>query len=124
MTVLDRTLELEKKANAFGFQWENATQILDQIKSECQEIQAELDQKNTENLQEEIGDLLHAVLSLCVFCQFPLQATLEKSLDKFDGRLAQVIAQAKSHGYQTLKGQPIDVLMSFWNKAKETKNGK
>lgn len=124
MTVLDRTLELEEKANAFGFQWENATQILDQIKSECQEIQAELDQKNTENLQGEIGDLLHAVLSLCVFCQFPLQTTLEKSLDKFESRLNRVISYAQSQGYQTLKGQPLDVLMSFWNKAKETDSDK
>ena len=37
---------LEHEASNFGFKWENAHQIMDQIKSECDEITEHLDSTN------------------------------------------------------------------------------
>jgi uncharacterized protein YabN with tetrapyrrole methylase and pyrophosphatase domain len=67
--LLDKVVNLEKDAAEFGFRWEDACQIMAQIHSECAEIQEHLDTgitlHNRADLQEEIGDLLHVVFSLC-----------------------------------------------------------
>ena len=92
-----------------------------QIKSECDEIDEHLSDVTEENklkLQEEIGDLLHAVFSLCVFCQFDAEETLRKSVDKFDRRLNAVKSIAKENGITTLSGYAFDELMKFWDQAK------
>ena len=123
MHLLEKAVLLEKDADAFGFRWENTTQIMAQIKSECEEIQEHLDLKEIQNsnrlaLQEEIGDLFHAVLSLCVYCQFDPQETMQNALNKFERRLLSVKQIAQKQGITNLKGYAFDELMQFWDQAK------
>ena len=72
-----------------------------------------------EELQEEIGDLMHAVFSLCVFCQFDAEKTLEQSVNKFKHRLEAVKTLALEQGITNLSGYTFDELMNFWNQAKK-----
>ena len=112
---------LEHEASEFGFKWENPHQIMDQIKSEFDEVTEHLDsadQKTRSMLQDEIGDLLHAAFSLCVFSKFDLEETLQKSVSKFERRLRNVKKIAKEQGADTLSGKSFDELMSIWDKAK------
>ncbi|WP_031564839.1 MazG nucleotide pyrophosphohydrolase domain-containing protein [Legionella wadsworthii] len=121
MNPLEKIFLLEKEAADFGFQWENTNQIMEQIQSECHEIleHLHLEHKNKSALQEEIGDLLHAVFSLCVYCQFSPEETLNKTLEKFERRLRSVKAIAKEKNLSTLQGQSFNELMSIWNLAKK-----
>lgn len=120
MTIFERLALLEKQAAEFGFMWSNPSQILDQIQSECQEIQENISQQGSaRHLQEEIGDLLHAAFSLCVFCGFDAEDTLIKSVDKFEKRFAELKRLAADSDHETLQGQPIKVLMDFWEQAKQ-----
>lgn len=122
MHLLDKAVLLEKEASDFGFEWENHEQIMAQIRSECQEIHEQLTPEtraiNQQALQEEIGDLLHAAFSLCVFCNFSPKDTLEKTLNKFERRLHAVKAIAAEQGLDTLKGHTFDALMDVWQEAK------
>jgi ATP diphosphatase len=123
MDLLEKIVRLEKEAENFGFKWENTTQIMRQIRSECDEISVHL--KNPKHdvdkikLQEEIGDLLHAVFSLCVFSKLSPQATLEKSLTKFEQRLNAVKQIAAAEGLSTLANHSFDELMNYWEQAKK-----
>ena len=117
---------LEKEAEQFGFKWGNTHQIMAQIKSECDEIDEHLSNINENNkpkLQEEIGDLMHAVFSLCIFCDLDAKETLTKSVDKFDRRLSSVKTIAKENGITTLNGYAFDDLMRFWDEAKKRDPG-
>lgn len=122
MNLLKKVVALENEASAFGFEWETTDQIMQQIQSECLEINEHLshgiNQTNQIELQEEIGDLLHAVFSLCVFCNFSPKDTLEQTLNKFERRLNAVKEISKENGYTHLKGYPFDELMSIWAQAK------
>ena len=122
MNQLKRVSLLEQSADNFGFSWENTGQIMAQIQSECLEVEAHLTADNMnfnpDLLQEEIGDLLHAAFSLCVFCQFDLEKTLEKTLNKFERRLTDVKLLAHDAGFKTLKAQSFEVLMDLWRQAK------
>lgn len=122
MELLDKVVVLEEEASAFGFEWETTDQIMAQIQSECVEINEHLDkgvaQANQAELQEEIGDLLHAVFSLCVFCKLSPRDTLAQTLDKFERRLNAVKDISKERGLTDLNGYPFDELMKIWDEAK------
>lgn len=123
MDLLDKAVRLEQEADTFGFKWETTAQIMQQIRSECVEITEHLDQPTRQGaLQEEIGDLLHAVLSLCVFCKLSPQETLQKTLNKFERRLMFVKQFAHAEGKSHLNGQPFTELMRFWDQAKAMEN--
>lgn len=123
MNLLKKVVALEHAASSFGFQWENTAQIMTQIQNECAEIQEHLVDNagqavNQAALQEEIGDLLHAVFSLCVFCQCDPETTLAQTLSKFEKRLNAVKAIAREQGLAELTGYPFEALMVIWKEAK------
>lgn len=114
---------LEKQAAEFGFAWPNENTIIKQILSECEEIQQELTHdslmaSNNSKLQEEIGDLLHAAFSLCVFCRFDTKETLTNSVNKFERRFVEVKQLAAKSDMVDLNGLPFAKLMEFWDQAK------
>ncbi len=119
MNVLQKLTALEKEATEFGLKWENPNQIIEQIRSECLEIVENLKDNDQEMLQEEIGDLMHAVFSLCVFCKFDPTTTLESSVDKFERRFTVVKQIAFEQELKSLNGQSFDTLMKIWDQAKQ-----
>jgi uncharacterized protein YabN with tetrapyrrole methylase and pyrophosphatase domain len=123
MDFLDKVVSLEEDASEFGFRWETPDQIMKQIESEYYEIKehihAGIPQINKAALQEEIGDLLHAAFSLCVFYGFSPRVTLGQSLTKFERRLRAVKLITEEHGFENLDGKSFDELMHIWDRAKE-----
>ncbi len=122
LDLLDRVVFLEQDAAAFGFRWETTEQIMAQIESECVEISEHLDegtQANVSALEEEIGDLLHAVFSLCVYCNFNPAETLKHTLDKFERRLNAVKQISHGRGLTNLNGHAFNELMHIWDLAKQ-----
>ncbi len=119
MNSLDKLILLEKKAKDFGFDWPHTHMILDQIISECAEIKESIDHNEGQNrLQEEIGDLLHAAVSLVVFNGFDVSDTLGRVNVKFESRINHMIALAKEQGLMSFHGQSFDWMLDLWAKAK------
>lgn len=123
MYILEKISKLEKEADLFGFRWDNPQQILEQITSECQEVAEQLDanpivEQNAE-LQEEISDLIHAAFSLCVFCDFDIEETINISIDKFVKRMFMVRKIAEEKGIDNLTSHSFSERMQFWDAAKE-----
>lgn len=121
MNIIKKIIEVEKQAKDFGFYWPNTDVIMDQILSECQEIDELLKDKNSspERLQEEIGDLLHAAFSLSFFCGHNPEITLEEALAKFEKRFIQTKELAQKAGHKTLHGKTMNEMMKYWNQAKK-----
>lgn len=126
MDLFTKVKKLEQAAEEFGLRWENPGQIMAQIQSECVEINEHLsqgvDHARQVELQEEIGDLLHAVFSLCVFCKLDPKDTLKKTLSKFENRLNAVKKITQEYGLDNLDGLSFDELMRVWEKAKKLTN--
>ena len=119
MNILEKLTKLEHEADNFGFKWEGPHQIIEQIKSEAAEIDVHLKDGDRNKLQDEIGDLLHAAFSLCLFCQFDAEETLTKSVNKFETRYRIVEKLAKEQGLHNLHGLSFEELMNFWDQAKQ-----
>lgn len=118
MNLIKRVEEQELACKDFGFYWQNIDQLIDQVTSECREIKEAYDKHDRQHLQEEVGDLLQAAIGLAVFCDLDASETLKKSIDKFQKRMDGVIEFAREDGLETLEGQSFDVMMNYWNRAK------
>lgn len=117
--LLKQVEKQELEAQKFGFYWENFQQLIEQIQSECLEIQDAWNKHNTSLLQEEVGDLMQAVIGLAVFCKLDPHETLLKSIEKFQRRYNAVVQMVQEDGYDNLLHQPsFEVLMNYWNRAK------
>lgn len=117
--LLKRIEEQEIEAREFGFYWENINQLIEQIQSECLEVQEAWQKNDRSHLQEEIGDLLLAAISLAIFCGLDPQETLLKSSEKFQKRYKTVVKLAQTDGYHNLHQQPSELLMNYWKRAKQ-----
>jgi ATP diphosphatase len=119
MNIFEKLEGLEEDAKTFGLYWANSSMILDQLFSEVAEIKEAIDlEESRDRIQEEIGDLLHATFSLCVFLRLDQEETLRKTVEKFEKRFLKVKDIALSQGYENLKGESIETIMEFWEKAK------
>lgn len=118
--LLQEIVLLEKQATSSGFAWPNVDMILDQVTNECTEVQQAIaNNESPARIQEEIGDILHAAISLCVFMNFDVEETLTNSKNKFEKRFLTVLDIAREQGYADLKNQPIEKLLTLWDLAKQ-----
>jgi len=116
---LDVLIGVDNAARGFGFEWPNADMVLTQIIEECNEVKQAFQQHDsTEKIQEEIGDVLNAAISLCIFAGFNVEQTLEKSAKKLDLRIRTLKEITNSHGLDTLKGQTIEYKLQLWDEVK------
>jgi len=118
--IIDRINIFEKQAKEYGLYWSNTQGIINQIISESQEVEELLAEQNipSERLQEEIGDLMHAAFALCINRGFDPEQTLVKAMNKIEKRHFAAKSLAINEGFQTLHGQSLEKIMSYWNKAK------
>lgn len=119
MHPLDRLMILKREVFDFGFEWPNPEMIVEHVESECAEVRAALTAPDsTTHLQEEVGDLLHIVLSLCLFLDFDVNETLEQVYEKFERRMEVVKQLTRQRGLENLKGQSIETVVALWREAK------
>jgi len=122
----DKYLRLVEKqqldAQKFGFDYPNLSEMLAQIESECKEVEKEWNAGNRELLEEEVGDLIHAAITLATFCKLDPVKTLKKSIDKFQKRYDALVKLVQEDGFDDLQHQPsFDAIMDYWKKVKHLK---
>ncbi|HJD60954.1 MAG TPA: nucleotide pyrophosphohydrolase [Rickettsia endosymbiont of Columbicola hoogstraali] len=121
MSAVKDLITLEKDARAYGFDWSDYEMILAQVIDECREIKEAInDGESKERVQEEIGDLLHTAISLCIFLEFDVEETLYKTSIKFAKRMEAVKTLTRKHNLPNLQGQSTEFLLKLWKEAKET----
>ncbi|MCT4635037.1 MAG: nucleotide pyrophosphohydrolase [Rickettsiales bacterium] len=118
--IMKKVELVENQAKDYGFYWPNSDAVMQQILSECKEVEELLNKTNSTELQEEIGDLLHAVISLCIYCGYDTKTTLEQALNKFEKRFNMTKVFAQKAGYQNMHGQNMDKMMKYWDMAKRS----
>lgn len=120
MNELKKLIALEIDARKFGFDWPNHEAIFKQVIEEVNEIKEDMQLKaSEEKIQEEIGDLLHAAISLCIFSGYDVNDTLLKVNHKFETRMSCIKQAANSLGLTDLCGQTDEFKMALWKKSKE-----
>lgn len=123
MTPLQKLITEEKKARIFGFDWPDYEMIFEQIIDEIREVREDIENNAPPHkIQEEIGDVLHVAISLCVYAGFDVEETLAMVNNKFSKRMARVQELTIHQGLPNLKGQSMECMLELWRKAKKMEN--
>jgi ATP diphosphatase len=117
LPALTRALELQRKASTVGFDWNDPRAVLNKIREEADEIEAALDRKDTQELAEETGDLLFAVVNLARHAKADPEMTLRRANAKFERRFAYIERTLVAKG-RTLGEATLDEMDELWNEAK------
>lgn len=119
---LQGLIDLEIDTRKFGMDWPNREIIIDTAISECDEIREAISLGEPDHrIQEEIGDLLHTAISLCIFSGYDVNETLSRVTNKFGNRMSIVKQLTKEQGLENLQGQSFEFLLDLWKRAKELK---
>ena len=123
MTPLQKLITEERKARILGFDWPNYEMIFEQMIDEIREVREDIDNNAPPHkLQEEIGDVLHVAISLCVYAGFDVEETFGLVNNKFSKRMSRVEELTKQRGLPNLKGQSMEFMLELWREAKKMEN--
>jgi len=115
--ALLKAFRFGEKAGGVGFDWRNAREVMDKVREEVGEIEAELAKGDKAHLEEEIGDLLFVTASLARKLDINPEQALNKTLQKFATRFAHIERRVKESG-KRFGDFTLDELEGFWQEAK------
>ena len=115
--ALARALGLQRKASTVGFDWHDPRAVLAKIREEADEIEAALDRNDTQELADETGDLLFAVVNLARHAGADPDMALRGTNAKFERRFA-FIERALAANGRSLESATLDEMDELWNEAK------
>ncbi|TLD72021.1 nucleoside triphosphate pyrophosphohydrolase [Phragmitibacter flavus] len=98
LPALMRAQKLQRKAGKVGFDWPDATPVLDKIREETVEIEEAIVAGDPQNIAEEVGDLLFAVVNLARKLGVDAETALVAANHKFERRFGQVESTLAERG--------------------------
>lgn len=113
---LIRAEKLQKKAAKVGFDWENAQGALEKVEEELDEVKQAV--AGDGDPEEEIGDLLFAVVNVARHLKVDPERAMEKTCNKFVRRFAEMERQAQQEN-KVLSDLSLTELDTLWNRSKE-----
>ncbi|MBQ9869286.1 MAG: nucleoside triphosphate pyrophosphohydrolase [Ruminococcus sp.] len=114
--ALMRAQKLGKRAAKSGFDFESAQQAFDGLKSEVEEVEAVLDDK--EKAAEELGDLMFSCVNVARKLDLDAQELLTSANDKFLKRFEKLEKLTLQDGEDITKLTPQQ-LEQYWQRAKK-----
>jgi nucleoside triphosphate diphosphatase len=115
--ALTRAMELQRKASSVGFDWNDPRAVLHKIREEADEIEAALDHGDAEELAEETGDLLFALVNLARHVGADPEHALRGTNTKFERRFAYIERALAAQG-RSLENASLMEMDALWNEAK------
>ena len=64
---------MQEKASYAGFDWDNVDAVWAKVHEEIDELKSAQEKGNTENIKEELGDVLFSIVNLSRFLNFQLR---------------------------------------------------
>jgi nucleoside triphosphate diphosphatase len=117
LPALARALKLQQKASKVGFDWNSAKAVIDKIREETTEIEAELANGDAEKLKGEVGDLLFVVVNLARHLDVDPETALRTCNLKVERRFAVI-----EDGLAAVGKKPEDATLAemdaLWDAAK------
>ncbi|UDL95109.1 nucleoside triphosphate pyrophosphohydrolase [Lichenihabitans sp. PAMC28606] len=112
-----RASKLQAKASMVGFDWNDTGAVIAKIAEELDEVRVALSASDTAAQQDEIGDLLFAVVNLALHAGIDADAALRGTNAKFERRFGYIERTLGSRG-SSLADASLDEMEALWGDAK------
>ena len=106
---------LQEKAAAVGFDWDDLSDVLAKVDEELAELRVEIADRRAEKYEEELGDLLFAIVNIARTLEVDPEAALRKTNLKFRRRFALIEDRFRD---KDLSKVGLEAMDRVWNEAK------
>ncbi len=120
LPALLRAHKISKKAAREGFDWDESEPVWGKVHEELDELRQALDQGDMAGAQDELGDVLFALVNLGRKAGLPAEEALTGTIDRFRKRFAHMESQAK----KPLRELTPTQWESLWQAAKKTERAR
>ncbi len=115
---LARAQKLQKKAARQGFDWDRIEHVVDKLDEEIDEFKQALGSGNSNEMTEEMGDLLFVMVNIARFKKIDAEEALRATNNKFIHRFQHIERKVAERG-QTLKETSLEEMERYWQEAKK-----
>ncbi len=112
-----RAQKLQSKAAKVGFTFSDSLNALSKLNEELHELEDAIGEGNKNDIKEEIGDLLFAVVNIARLEGIDAEEALYFTNEKFLSRFEKMEKMADSNNMKLCE-QDINTLLDFWRKSK------
>jgi tetrapyrrole methylase family protein/MazG family protein len=120
---LYRAKRIQEKVSRVGFDWERWEEVYEKILEELNELKNAIKSKNQEEIENEAGDLLFAVVNLARFLKVNAEDALRKTNERFIKRWKEMEEMALKEG-KDITAMKIDELSELWEASKRKEKNK
>lgn len=125
LPALSKANKLQKRAAKVGFDWDSLGPVVGKVEEEIEEAMEEALQVNVDQdrLEEELGDMMFAMVNMVRHLGHDPEAALTKANLKFMRRFNQ-IEQKVAHNQRQLTDYDLNQLDSLWDEVKREEKAK
>jgi len=121
LPALLEAFRVQEKAAGFGFDWPDASAVLEKLDEEraelAQALQSEAGAAGSPAVREELGDLLFTLVNLARHCGGDPERLLKATTRKFQERFAIMEAMLREEGIGLAEAE-LEVMEAAWQRAK------
>ncbi len=114
---LSRAHRIQERVSSVGFDWEDARGAFEKVAEELEEVRLALEAEPSPALEEELGDLLFAVVNLTRLAGAHAMGALQNANRKFSGRFEALERMAGERGV-ALGEASLEELDRLWDEVK------
>ena len=112
-----KSMRIQEKARAAGFDWEHKEQVWEKVEEELNELKKEMDLDHKERTEAEFGDLMFSLINFARFKDINPEDALERTNRKFIRRF-QYLEQSALQNNRKLSEMTLSEMDVYWNEAK------
>ncbi|HME88602.1 MAG TPA: nucleoside triphosphate pyrophosphohydrolase [Chthoniobacterales bacterium] len=117
LPALIRAQKAQSKVARVNFDWNEVGDVIAKVEEELVELKRAIVSKDRQSIQDEVGDLLFAVVNLSRKCKLDTEGTLQAATNKFVSRFNRLEDELRRTG-KKLGDVDLAEMDAIWNKIK------
>ena len=109
--------KVQRKVARVGFDWKHVNDVVAKVEEEVRELKGAMASNSRRQFEEEVGDLLFAVVNLARFENLQAEELLNRATAKFVNRFQQIEKAVHASG-RRLEDCTLEELDALWESAK------
>jgi tetrapyrrole methylase family protein/MazG family protein/ATP diphosphatase len=117
LPALTRAAKLTRRAARVGFDWPSTAEVIDKLKEELGELEAEIEAGDVEKARAELGDLMFVCANLARKLEVEPETALRAANAKFERRFGHIERRLAQQGSRP-EASTLEEMDALWDEAK------
>lgn len=118
LPALFRAEKIQRRAAKVGFDWDDPGPVFNKVEEEFREFRHEIERNEPEKAEEELGDILFALVNVARHRGIHAETALNRTIDKFSRRFRYVEQSFVNRG-RSIEDATLEEMDRYWEESKK-----